>query len=122
MGSKKKATTKKKVTKKTAPKEESLFSENTQQIELGFEAMAKEYKDFKDEKIAYYVSQGIEVAIESHEAHWNKVFIMGKIHQLSELLKGEAKNDTKEKPATKQKRVSRKRTKRTRSPQLELGV
>lgn len=116
MGSKKKATkkktTKKKVTKKAAKTEKDQFSQPMNPIDEAFEKISQEYNEYKREKVAYYQEQGIAVDVTSHEAHWFKVFVLGKLA----IIEGE-RNEQK----TTNKRSSNK-TRNSDSRQLELGL
>lgn len=129
MGSKKKVKKKvakkkavKKVTKKVASRvEEDRYAQPHNEIDDGFAAISKEYTEFKQQKINFYREQGIEIDVTSHEAHWQKVFIMGKLAVLAGLTKkqGETINVQANKKRTTNKKRS---TARASESQLELGL
>jgi len=101
-------------------------------LKEGFEESTKELKEFTQEQIEYFQGQGVSVDVTSHTAHSYKVFVLGKLHVLSERIeklekllttgeKNVKKVTTRRKASGSKKRASRK-TKRSSTRQLSLEL
>jgi len=95
-------------------------------IKEGFETAAKELKQFTESEIQFYEGQGQSVDRTSHTNHSYKMYVLGKLQNLSDRLdaletKG-ATNVTRKKTTTKKARSTSKKGKRKSSRQLELEL